>query len=246
LTDQYYLHDFTEAHYRHVLEEARHHYAFVKIGEHRQSPHVFWRHDVDLSPQRAFRLAQIEHELGVRATYFFMLSSPYYSLLEPAIRALARGIAGLGHDIGLHFDITAHASVADELEDRARLERDILERWLAVHAAAISFHNPPDQSASIWKTDVYAGLPNVYGPSMKQQYHYCSDSNGYWRHERLIDVIKQRRWERLHVLTHPEWWVPDAMSPRERISRCIAGRADAAHRLYDESLRASERKNVGR
>ena len=54
---------------------------------------------------------------------------------------------------------------------------------------------------------------------------YVSDSNGYWRFERLPEVLAAGAHERLHVLTHPEWWQEEAMSPRERILRCIAGRA---------------------
>ena len=50
--------------------------------------------------------------------------------------------------------------------------------------------------------------------------------------------------ERLHVLTHPEWWQAEAMSPRRRIMRCIEGRA-APEENYDALLADNQRVNVG-
>ena len=66
--------------------------------------------------------------------------------------------------------------------------------------------------------------------SVRDDYAYISDSNGYWRFDRLPEVIAAGAHERLHVLTHPEWWQEEAMSPRERILRCIAGRGAAPRR----------------
>jgi hypothetical protein len=50
--------------------------------------------------------------------------------------------------------------------------------------------------------------------------------------------------ERLQVLTHPEWWVPEPMSPRERVARAIDGRARRQHARYDEIMKAMRRENV--
>jgi len=49
--------------------------------------------------------------------------------------------------------------------------------------------------------------------------------------------------ERLHVLTHPEWWQPEAMAPRDRIVRCVEGRAAYTLRDYDEQLVRGNREN---
>ena len=45
--------------------------------------------------------------------------------------------------------------------------------------------------------------------SVRHRYAYVSDSNGHWRFDRLPDVLENGGHERLHVLTHPEWWQPD-------------------------------------
>lgn len=50
---------------------------------------------------------------------------------------------------------------------------------------------------------------------------YCSDSNGYWRYERMMNVIKESQSEHLHLLTHPEWWTEDVMSPWEKYKDAV-------------------------
>jgi hypothetical protein len=88
-------------------------------------------------------------------------------------------------------------------------------------------------------------MVNTYGAGLRKNFTYCSDSNGYWRFRRLQDVLEQAEDEKLHVLTHPVWWVPDVMSPRERLARCIDGRRDFQHRFYDQTLADYGRENVG-
>src|SRR3954463_4717708 len=96
--------DFTEAIYRSIVARARDVYSFEPFGTTSEAPHVLWRHDVDLSVHRAAKLADLEAEAGVHATYFFLLRSEFYNLLEGAVLDRARRIAALGHWIGLHFD----------------------------------------------------------------------------------------------------------------------------------------------
>ncbi len=73
---------------------------------------------------------------------------------------------------------------------------------------------------------------------------YCSDSNGYWRHHRLEDVLHEATDAQLHVLTHPELWQDTVMSPKERVYRCIAGRADKTRIGTTTLFRVHGRENV--
>jgi hypothetical protein len=45
------------------------------------------------------------------------------------------------------------------------------------------------------------------------------------------------------VLTHPGWWQEVAMPPRQRVFRCVFGRAKATMRGYDDGLRVYGRVN---
>lgn len=65
---------------------------------------VIWRHDVEFEPDLALKMAQIEHNEGVKSTYFFQLHSPYYNVMDPHYREVFHQIRNLGHCVGLHFD----------------------------------------------------------------------------------------------------------------------------------------------
>src|SRR5437016_143830 len=123
----YRFDDFTEEGYCSALALACAHWSFESFGTASTKPHVLWRHDIDVSPNRALRLAEIERERGLRATYFFLLHSNFYNCLESATRDIMRGIAGRSHDIGLHFE----AAFYPEIDGLEALERRI------AHEAAI-------------------------------------------------------------------------------------------------------------
>jgi hypothetical protein len=60
----------------------------------------------------------------------------------------------------------------------------------------------------------------------------------------LEDVLAQADDRRLQVLTHPEWWPDDVMSPRRRVHRCIDGRSANLKRYYDAALHNAGRLNL--
>jgi hypothetical protein len=235
--------DFTEDSYRDIIADARSRYLFEPFGTEAAEPHVLWRHDVDISIHRALKLARIEADQGVRTTFLLSLRGPFYSLLEPASLAIAREIAGLGHWLGLHFHTDAYDGLSSEreLDEHLRFERRLLSELTGSPIDVLSFHNPGATGADVFDADTLGGMINAYGASLRGRYAYVSDSNGYWRHERIPDVIASGEHERLHVLTHPEWWQETPMSPSERLERCLTGRADYAREWYEGPVRAAGR-----
>jgi hypothetical protein len=238
-------HDFTEAHYRELLRLAKGQYRFVGFAEtERDAKSILWRHDVDVSPQRAGALARIEAEEGVRATYFVLLHSEFYNALERDAVQLFTEIASLGHAIGLHFDPQSYGG-REDLDALLQMERRVLETTLAVPIEAFSWHNTfgGNWIESVAGSSV-GGMVNAYSSEIRSRFSYVSDSHGIWRFRRLYDVLADASEPHLQVLTHPEWWVPDAMPPRARVTRAIAGRAARSERFYDEALTAIGRPNV--
>jgi hypothetical protein len=242
LAQRYHFDDFTETSYREFLVAARSRYSFEEFGTTSGSPHVLWRHDLDFSVHRGLALAQIEADEGVRSTYFFAPRSEGYNLLEESVLGKAREILALGHWAGLH----CHAHADRELAEQLAFERDLLETVLEQSVKAFSFHNPEVANVHTVDADEIAGLANAAGRGIRERYAYVTDSNGYWRHRRLPDVLAEGEEDLLHVLTHPEWWAPEPMSPRERLERCIEGRARDTGRRWDELLDEWGRENVGR
>lgn len=246
--DQSEFAEFTEAGFRtllQLLKEAR--YGFARYGEQPDGRHVIWRHDVDMSMHRAARLAEIEREEGVGATYFVNPRSQFYSVFEPEIEALLRRILSLGHEVGLHFDAGAYGVKTwsdTTLEAAVRREQALLETLLQSPIRALSWHNPDQSNLLDFQDETVAGLFNAYSSRLRRDYIYCSDSNGYWRFKPMKQVISESH-DRLHLLTHPDVWTPEAMSPSERIERAILGRARRIRSDYDVRLALAGRRNIG-
>jgi hypothetical protein len=224
--------DFTEAEYDRLVRLALQHYRFASFVDWRDAPPgtALWRHDLDFSVHRALALARIEAEAGARATYFLNLHSAYYNALEGEVASRVREILALGHELGLHFDPEFETSRSPL--DGLTAERSVLEDVFGVPVRTFSLHNPVVAGWSAGDDEV-AGMVNAYGAGLRERFAYCSDSHGVWRHRRLRDVLEEAADERLHVLTHPEWWVPEPLPPRERVTRAIEGRAVRTQERYD-------------
>lgn len=236
--------DFTRSNYRRMLTLATETYELVPLVSFAvRSGTAIWRHDVDASPQAALAIASIERELGVRATYYFNIKSEFYNLFEPAVASIARQLADMGHEVGVHFDAAnADVSSVARLEDGLAIERQMFRDGLGVEVQSFSFHNPSSATAPFTAV-AYAGLRNAYGKDLLAAVNYCSDSNGYWRFTPLEEFLRSGH-PSIYVLTHPEWWQEEPMSPRRRIARCVEGRAAATLRRYDTLLQVNGRKNV--
>lgn len=228
--------EFTEANYARLLAAAARRYRFCNYGESASEPIVVWRHDIDFSPNRALALARIEAELGVKCVYHVMLSSRHYNVFELETLKLLRGIATFGHLFGLHFDMDifdpAQTTTREMVDCRIKFEKSILENLLEVTLGSMSFHNTVLNSHRVATSAVIAGMINVNCKEVFDSYKYVSDSNGIWRRERLEAVLEGEIHPRLHVLTHPVWWTPEAMSPAERLWRAQTGRARAGLDAY--------------
>lgn len=241
-----HINDFTEKSYRELVRLAAAKYEFARFHELPEGPHVLWRHDLDFSVHRAARLAEIEAAEGVRATYFVALHSFFYNALENEVADRIRMIVELGHDLALHYHSDFYPRAGrDQLEEVVRREARFLSETFEVPVRAFSFHNPDVDGDLALDEETLGGLVNVYARSFRDGYDYVSDSNGYWRFRRLRDVLEDAAAPRVHVLTHPGWWQRDPMLPRERIVRCIEGRAAANMALYDGMLDDFGRENIG-
>lgn len=245
--DQERWSDFTEDGYRALLELAKASYRFSDFSSSGEDKHLIWRHDLDHSIERARRIAEIEIEHGVTATYMFVISLPYYNVFDPAVRRAAKEIAEMGHRIGLHFNASAYGQEEwglTRLEEELSQEQALLGRLFQTTIDAVSFHDPMAGNMIDFDQENLAGMVNAYSRRFRESYGYCSDSNGYWRHEPIPDLLKAARHPHLQVLTHPEWWTEAAKPPRNRIEEAVLGQARETMGFYDGHLMRSGRKNL--
>lgn len=246
--EDYHFEDFTELNYQNILDLIKKNYDTVFFSDYKKpGKNLLLRHDVDYSIHRAYRLAQIESENNIYSTFFLWMHCPYYSIFEEEIYDLINQIISLGHEIGLHFDYGFYQRRRldqDRIREFLIFEKNILEKTFGRSLKVFSFHDPSDEVLKYYTDDKYCGMINTYSKYLKDHYDYCSDSNGYWRYQRLEDVLVKADSEKLQVLLHPEWWVPEIMSPRQRISRCIDGRCRRNHEHYDNTIERAGRLNV--
>lgn len=238
--------DFTEESYRNLLRLAKKNYSFGRFTDAPKDRQILWRHDLDISMNRAARLAEIEHEEGVLATYFVFPRSLYYNAMNSETQKHVARILSLGHDLALHFDPTHYQGRfhTEQLTEWISRERDLLATEFGVAPVAVSFHLYGVLETPMPDVDRICGLVNAYSQTLKKNYDYVSDSNGVWLYRRLADVLEEAASPRLQVLTHPEWWTPNALPPRLRLQRAINGYSEAMGRWYDEIVARSGRPNL--
>ena len=247
MNTKYEFQDFTEDEYLRLLRIAKKNFTFTNYRKLCSTPGqklILWRHDVDFSLNRAASLAKIEADEGVSATYFIRTRGDAYSILEAQQKNLVHRILDLGHEIGLHFELSdILVSSVSDLEKLLEREKVLFMNEFGFGISSFSFHNPTPELLAF--SDVsYSGLFNAYADRFFSEVNYVSDSNGYWRFDQLESVLKDGSVDQLQVLTHPEWWVPEAMSPFERVKRAAHGRAEAFLASYEEGLADSGRENV--
>jgi hypothetical protein len=237
--------DFTLVNFRNLLRIAKGRFRFCNYSEYANySNFILWRHDIDASVDYSLKLAKIEYEEGVKANYFVWLHSELYSPFEKETYLKLKMIESLGHEMGIHFD-THFYSIVSQLDLEEALQKEILlfKDVLGFEPKTFSFHNPTKE---ILKFDhlEYCGLKNTYSKEIFTNVPYCSDSNGYWRFDRLEDKLLDPAIQNLQVLTHPEWWQETVKRPSERLKFVIQTRADTNWEFYLAGLEKFGRNNL--
>jgi hypothetical protein len=166
--------------------------------------------------------------------------------IERGLDAPARLEAELGaratYFVSLHSDL--YNPFVPVVLARLR-EIAALGHWIGLHFKAISLHSPSVSGTDGLDAERLGGMIHDGARSVRDGCTYLSDSNGYWRFERLAQVVAAGGHERLHVLRRPKMWQEHPMGPRERILRCIEGRGRASEATYDALLADNRRVNVG-
>lgn len=180
-------------HYEELLEAAQSGgYRFGDFSRDPQPGDLLLRHDVDLSLEAALRMARLEADMGVRATYFLMTESVFYNLSSYVGASALAELRRLGHAVGLHA-----------VHPRAQLD----ERFDPV----VAWHNPDPEFVS----EPIPGAANVMEPRFFDRARYRSDSNQHWRHGCPHEALASGEFDWLQLLVHPEVWVYPGDSMRE-------------------------------
>jgi hypothetical protein len=178
------------------------------------------RHDVDFCVKRALQMAKLEEQMGIRSTYYFLLTSESYNLLSIKNSESVKSIQSMGHSVGLHFDATQHADEKKGFENELKQ----FEYNFGV-TRTMSFHRPPQLllEGTDW-------LPSriicAYHKQFFKDIAYISDSGGNFRFGHPLKHSAFKDVKNLQLLIHPIWWMTGGSTNIKKIQEFLLNRSN--------------------
>lgn len=198
--------EFTYKGYESLINNLKNeHYNFSTYQNYSlENKTVILRHDIDISIEKAFILAELEQKLGVCSTYFILLRSDLYNPLNKKNIQLIEGINKMGHQIGLHFDETLYLN-ENNIPAAIEKEVSIFSELLKMDIDVVSMHRPSQKTLEANYTIANNKILNSYSDLFFKQFKYVSDSKRRWR-ENIDQIIESKSCPLLLLLTHPIWY----------------------------------------
>lgn len=186
---------------------------------------VLLRHDVDSRPRHALKLAAIEQQHGLKATYYFRTIP---SVFDPETM---QQVVAMGHEVGYHYE-TLGQTRGNILEAIALFRRELIRLREFVPVTSASMHGSPLKrwdNRDIWQHTVPAEfdlLGEAYRDIDYDAVVYLNDSGRTWHPKRynlrdhttvlqnydidstleLIELLKSDRVQQVCISAHPERW----------------------------------------
>jgi len=213
--------EFTYTYYKNFLKIMLKHYEFIsfsraKFNSDKIEKSILLRHDIDQSLEKAKIMSDIEADLGISATYFLFLKSPFYNIFSYEEEKNIQNIIENNHHIGLHFDYSNYAiKTISQLSFQIKKEADFVQNYYGVKVDAVSFHRPFNlKFFSKLELSIY---PHTYESIFLGKYKYFSDSRGQWRFGNPLESMEYKQRKNLHILIHPIWWNKRKIVPEQSI-----------------------------
>lgn len=241
--------DFTLSCYEKYLKKAQKQgYNFVGYHNWADSlskPTLLLRHDLDASVEQAVAIANIENKLGIKSTFFIMLTNCFYDIRDPDTYKKVQNIIHMGHNVALHYDVdyipAGKVMCFDSFSRTLALQKNELEKILKCKIHSFSIHNPDFLEQNLFETinehNILEGMFNACSHSIMNQFKYCSDSNGLWRFDKFEDLIDANQYPFLYILIHPEWWTESFMTRKQKIEESLLSRVRRVLLEYEKILK---------
>ena len=170
--------------------------------------HLILRHDIDFNLNAAYRMALIDHKLGIKSTFFLRVCANGYSLSSaPSIR-IVKELIDMGHELNLHLDSGMEEIWSCSLEDSIDRQFKLFEASTGFKAKGFSTHMPAVQGGLEYCNAIVEKFSLNYHAYEKQftsgQFKYISDSMKMWREKPLVEFIDNVN--KIQLLIHPIWW----------------------------------------
>ena len=181
--------DFTRAKYCELIHRLQSNgYQFITFeqycdkvvrGEAFPAQYIIMRHDVEAVPENSLVFAQIEHKLGIKASYYFRVvpksNQPEY----------IQQIVDLGHEIGYHYeDMTICQGDVEQADAHFQKQLQHFRQFYPVRP--ICMHGAPTSKwdgKELWKHYDYHALGVIGEPYFDvdfSQVFYLTDTGRCW------------------------------------------------------------------
>lgn len=143
------------------------------------SSFIILRHDVDLMPHNSLRFAEIQHEMGIKGSYYFR------AVPESWDEEVILKIAALGHEIGYHYECLTttngnmQAGIVDFEKNLAALRQIAPVQTICMHGSPKSKWDSKD----LWQKYDYRDYGIVGEPYFDvnfDQLFYLTDTGRRW------------------------------------------------------------------
>lgn len=163
-------------------------YAVVTFLEYLQTPFdknlVILRHDVDRTPKNALKMAELEHELGIKATYFFRSRSHVLK------NEIIQKIESLGHEIGYHYENLSDTkgdfekAIHSFSETLSKFRQIAKIKTICMHGSPLSKIN----NQELWKKYNFKDFDIIGEPYFSIDFNkvaYITDAGRKWNDEKV-------------------------------------------------------------
>ena len=169
------LHKLLDGHYRFVTFE----YYCSHKPELEAERFIILRHDVDLKADNSLATAKIEHQLGIKASYYFRV------VKQSNKPEIIRAIAALSHEIGYHYEDMSICE-GDAEKAKAHFEKQLAYFRQYYPVTTICMHGAPRSKydgRDLWKRYDYQDFGIIGEPYFDIDFSkvfYLTDTGRRW------------------------------------------------------------------
>jgi len=220
--------DFSLPRFRQICETISRNYPTITVLEYFENPRsdkfIIMRHDIDRFPGNALKTASIEHELGIKATYYFRSNKGEFH------KNVIKQIEGMGHEIGYHYETLSdskgdYETAIKMFEEETNRFRSICTlKTISMHGASLSRYDNRD----LWKVYDFRdyGIIGEAYLSLGEELNYFTDTGRGWNSKNnlrdfipgrdqkffaettddLIRLIESGKMQNMYITLHPDRW----------------------------------------
>ena len=185
---------------------------------------VILRHDVDVSAEKALRMAKLERKVGVKSTYYFR----YPKTFNPKIM---KEIESMGHEVGYHYEVLDKAKGDHEQairlfgQELAEFRKHVDVKTISMHGGVLTKYDNRD----LWKKHDFKDFGIIGEAYLSLDFNkikYFTDTGRDWSgrysikdntgvvgHREgikntcdLIRMLEDEKHQLICITTHPKRW----------------------------------------